>query len=609
MRKNLTAVLRAGIVVAALAFTHPAPAAPTFTVNDTADDLVDINPGNGICSATPTPPYTCTLRAAFMEASHTSGLGATIVIPAGTYTLGISATPSDDESSGDLNLTTPASGNPIITITGAGADKTIIDANQIDRVLHIHAGRTVNITGVKIRNGYTTNDGGGIWNEGVLTLTACTIGGSDGEGNLAHAGGGIKNDVNAQLNVDSSTFSSNFCAGANASGGGLFNRGDANLSTSTFSGNYANIFGGAIYSSAGAILYLDQSVVDNNSGTFGSGIGNEGTMYITAGTISGNYGYQLGGGIYNAGTINIYASAISGNGDKLLMNQNLGGGIFNAGQLVMETSIISGNASFYGGGIYNNFAPAAGVPTPKIRTSTISGNGGQLAYNGGGIFNNGSLELEASTISNNTSIYGAGIDNSKTLFVTNTTISGNSASGGNGGGIANRSASGIANIFSTTIVLNVAGATNTGGGVYNDSATGAVLAMRNTLMLNNYAPSVGQYNECAGTLEAYGNNLIGAGVVGLPPNCTIDLPGFGSWLYLNPPSSLGPLQNNGGPTWTHALLAGSNAIDYGDPVPTGCINQNGPILTDQRGLPRTIGTACDIGAFEYQDRIFKNSFE
>jgi hypothetical protein len=132
MKQYLTAVVRARIVVAALAFAHPALAAPTFTVNDTADDLADVNPGNGICSATPTPPYTCTLRAAFMEASHTSGAGATIVIPAGTYTLGISAMPGDDETSGDLNLTTPASGNPIITITGAGAATTIIDANQID---------------------------------------------------------------------------------------------------------------------------------------------------------------------------------------------------------------------------------------------------------------------------------------------------------------------------------------------------------------------------------------------------------------------------------------------------------------------------------------------
>lgn len=607
MKQYLTAVVRAGIVVAALAFAHPAPAAPTFTVNDTADDLVDVNPGNGICSTTPTPPYICTLRAAFMEANHTSGAGATIVIPAGTYTLGISAAGNDDETSGDLNLTTPASGNPIITITGAGADTTVIDANQIDRALHVHTGRTVSITGVKIRNGYTANDGGGIWNEGLLTLTGCTIGGGDLEGNAAHSGGGIRNDVNAQLNVDSSTFSSNLAAVGypTDSGGGLFNLGAANLSMTTFNANYAIIFGGAIYSTAGAILYLDQSMVSDNYGQFGSGISNAGSMHVTATTISGNFGDGQGGGIYNNGTLDMYTSTISGNGSKNVSVGDAGGGIFNTGSLVIGTSIISGNISYYGGGIYNNSSA-----TLDLSTSTISGNGGQLTYSGGGIYNKGSLQLGASTISNNTSNQGGGIDNSNALFVTDTTISGNSAAGGNGGGIANNSSSGVANIYNTTIVLNVAGVTNSGGGVYNDDAGGAQFALRNTLLANNYAPSVGQYDECAGTMNAYGRNLIGT-ATGLPANCTVATPVgvSGSWTYLDPPDSLGPLQNNGGPTSTHALLAGSNAIDGGDPASPGCVNQSGPILTDQRGFPRTSGAVCDIGAFEYSDRIFKNAFE
>lgn len=605
MKQYLTAIVRAGIVVAALAFAHPALAAPTFTVNDAADDLVDVNPGNGICSTTPTPPYICTLRAAFMEANHTSGIGATIVIPAGTYTLGISATPSDDEASGDLNLTTPASGSPIITITGAGADTTIIDANQIDRVLHIHAGRTANITGVKIRNGYTTNDGGGIWNEGLLTLTASTIGGSDVEGNAAHSGGGIKNDVNAQLNVDSSTFSNNQAVVSypTDSGGGLFNLGAANLSKTAFNANYAIIYGGAIYSAAAAILYLDQSTVANNYGQYGSGISNTGTMHVTATAISGNFGDGLGGGIYNTSNLDIHASTISGNGSKNVTVGDSGGGIYNAGSLVVDTSIISGNISYFGGGIYNNSSA-----TLDLSTSTISSNGGQFTYSGGGINNKGSLQVTASTISNNSSNQGGGIDNSKALFVTDTTISGNGATAGNGGGIANNSAAGVANVFSSTIVLNVAGVANTGGGVYNDTAGGAVFALRNTLVVNNYAPSVGQYNECAGTLKAYGRNLIGTGV-GLPANCTVETPDFGSWLYLIPSTSLGPLQNNGGPTSTHALLPGSNAIDYGDTAPTGCGNQNGIILTDQRGFPRTNGAACDIGAVEYDDRIFRNGFQ
>jgi hypothetical protein len=608
MKQYLTAVVSARIVVAALAFAHTALAAPTFTVNNTADDLVDVSPGNGNCSTTltPTPPYNCTLRAAFMEANHTSGLGATIVIPAGTYTLAMSAMPGDDETNGDLNLTTPASGNPIITITGAGADTTIIDANQIDRVLHIHAGRTVNITGVKIRNGYTANDGGGIWNEGLLTLTGCTIGGGDLEGNQAHSGGGIKNDVNAQLNADSSTFSNNMASitNSNQSGGGLFNRGAANLSKTTFSANYAHIFGGAIHSSAGAILYLDQSVVTSNSGPYGSGLSNAGTMHVTASTISDNvyYSGEQGGGIYNSGSLDVHDSAISGNGSKVVSVVDTGGGVLNSGSLVMDTSTISGNNAYDGGGIFNN----AGA-TLELSTSTISGNGVQFTHSGGGISNHGSLQLGASTINDNTAGQGGGIDNSNELFVTDSTISGNTAAGGNGGGIANNFSSAVANVYNSTIVLNVAG-TDSGGGVYNDTIGGARFGLHNTLVVNNYAPSVGQYDECAGTLTAYGRNLIGTGI-GLPANCIVITPAGSAWIYLNPSNSLGALQNNGGPTSTHALLPGSNAIDGGDPGLPGCSDQSGPILTDQRGFPRTSGAVCDIGAFEYDNQIFKNGFE
>jgi hypothetical protein len=72
----------------------------------------------------------------------------------------------------------------------------------------------------------------------------------------------------------------------------------------------------------------------------------------------------------------------------------------------------------------------------------------------------------------------------------------------------------------------------------------------------------------------------------------------GIWGYLNDLNTLGPLQNNGGPTWTRALLPGSNAIDGGDPV-QGCIDQNSILLVDQRLVERVVGVRCDIGAFEY----------
>ena len=73
----------------------------------------------------------------------------------------------------------------------------------------------------------------------------------------------------------------------------------------------------------------------------------------------------------------------------------------------------------------------------------------------------------------------------------------------------------------------------------------------------------------------------------------------GNYDFINSLAFIGPLQDNGGPTWTHALLAGSNAIDGGDPI-QGCVDNNSvPIATDQRGIPRVVGASCDIGAYEF----------
>ena len=62
-------------------------------------------------------------------------------------------------------------------------------------------------------------------------------------------------------------------------------------------------------------------------------------------------------------------------------------------------------------------------------------------------------------------------------------------------------------------------------------------------------------------------------------------------IFLDP--LLGPLQDNGGPTFTHALLPGSPAIDH---IPA----ENCEVTTDQRGVARPQGAACDIGAYELE---------
>lgn len=106
-------------------------------------------------------------------------------------------------------------------------------------------------------------------------------------------------------------------------------------------------------------------------------------------------------------------------------------------------------------------------------------------------------------------------------------------------------------------------------------------------------------DDCSGSFTSQGNDIV-TNVIAA--HCTI------SGSYSNAAASLGPLQDNGGPTLTHALPAGSAAIDAGDPG--GCTDNYGAILTtDQRGESRPSGAACDIGAFELHDAIFQDGFD
>jgi hypothetical protein len=144
------------------------------------------------------------LRAAIMQANVIPGPGVTIILPSGTYTLTRPPAGADGADSGDLNLTPPASGNPVISIVGAGAASTIIDANKIDRVLSVGLSRTATVSGVTIRNGFRQGtSGGGVSNSGLLTITDCVI-----EGNQTDtAGGGIYNP--GTLHITRSTIRAN----------------------------------------------------------------------------------------------------------------------------------------------------------------------------------------------------------------------------------------------------------------------------------------------------------------------------------------------------------------------------------------------------------------
>jgi hypothetical protein len=321
------------------------------------------------------------------------------------------------------------------------------------------------------------------------------------------------------------------------------------------------------------------------------------TAMIEGLTISG--GGDNGGGILNDhATLSINGCAILRNHTP---NSGYGGGIYSDGSggsatLTLMNSIVDGNLAGndnfdsygYGGGIYND--GFGGKATLTITNSTVSNNrAGNRSFPpfpsgyGGGVYNGGTLTITNSTISGNSVGFdGGGISNGGMLTIINTTISGNSAFGmhdgkiyGYDGGISN---GGTLTITSSTLSGN--SAPESGGGIGNSG----ILTIGSTVLINTAPIGINIFNN-GGTVTSLGYNL-----------CNDDGGGFlnarGDQIHTDP--MLGPLQNNGGPTFTHELLTGSPAIDTGDPSFTP------PPLHDQRGYARVFNGRIDIGSLEVQ---------
>ena len=271
-------------------------------------------------------------------------------------------------------------------------------------------------------------------------------------------------------------------------------------------------------------------------------------------------------------TVTLSNCVISGNtagGDSATGG---GGFCFAAGNgfahstLTVSNCTISGNSSGYnGGGIYASIFDPSGTSSVTINNSTISGNSADRL--GGGIHNAGSitpalLTISNSTVSGNTATFDGGIYNdgdfggNAALRINNSTLSGNSA--------------------------------NSGGAIYDTGSHfggTAALDIGNTIL--NSGPSGGTLFNNGGTVTSHGYNLSDDDAGGF-------LTGPGDQINTDP--LLGPLQNNGGPTFTHALLPSSPAIDAGDP------NFTPPLFFDQRGpgFDRVVNGRIDKGSFEVQ---------
>jgi hypothetical protein len=471
-----------------------------------------------------------------------------------------------------------------------------------------------------VTNGNSARYGAGIYSLGrvfydedgqiiSIEYATMTISGSSISGNQG-GGGGIDNGYAGTVMITASTISGNSAYGY--MGGGIYNAGTLTVVDTTITGNSAGGGGGI---DNGGTATINNSNIIGNSGYMwgGGGIDNGGTATINNSNIIGNSGYAGGGGIGNGGTLTINASSISGNEAWGGRYGTYGGGISNGGTAMINNSTISGNSANAGNGCHGG--GIANTGTMAIAASSISGNsvdryGCGSCYNSGGIYTAGivqyddegeiiyiryaTMTIDASTVNNNSAAYGGGIfdGGAGTVTIHASTISGNSANG-SGGGIDNR---GTMRVNSSTVsgnaaqgydVVNGSLVAGTGGGIDSPSTT--------TLLMSIVAGNTG--GDAAGGFDSLGYNLIG------------NTGGSSGWVgtdLLNKSPKLGPLQYNGGPTMTMALLPGSPAIDAGsnDLIPAGVQNdQRGPgfqRIVNATGKPTA---TVDIGAFEWQPYV------
>ena len=199
------------------------------------------------------------------------------------------------------------------------------------------------------------------------------------------------------------------------------------------------------------------------------------------------------------------------------------------------------------------------------------------------------IDITRSTIDTNhalSSAVGGGILHvSGVLTVVNSTISGNTTED-DGGGIFS-AAGPDDDVFLVNVTVANNGANGTGGNLRNLSGT---LVLTNTIVANDTAGG-----DCVGTITSNGNNI--------DTDNSCQLVGVNDQPSASP--QLGPLQDNGGPTFTRALQAGSNAFDAGNnavcaltPVVGVGVGQ-----VDQRGTARPQSASCDIGAYEGGDVV------
>ncbi len=437
------------------------------------------------------------VRSAIEALNTTPGTNDTIIVPAGHYLL--TAAGGAGQGTAAALLVTDN-----VTIQGAGAATTLIDAQQLDRVLHVTTDTSaVVLQGLTLENGSAPTNGGA----GLPT----------GDG----GGGGIlfeAFDNTHFLTLNNVVLTNNEAQGS------------ANV------GRAADGYGGAIYQYGGTIVLNDSTVANNKAYGGASGYGGNGE----------------GGGIFTLfGQLKIQSSTISGNTARGGDSGTNGGGTGEGGGL--------DDHSFLGGSANLIISDSTITENQALGGASQLGGDGQTGGTGqgGGVFSSTLARVTNSTISFNQANGGTG-------------DAGNGA--GNGGG------------YCDVIPLNASFGSTI---IADNSVSGGSGTLGQDVFTNTSFTSLGfnliGINDQTG--KGFANGVNNDKVGGTTFATRID-------------PLLGPLQNNGGPTLTEALMPGSPAINMGSNT-YGDVNGN-PLLFDQRGpgFVRTDGT--DIGSFQTQ---------
>jgi CSLREA domain-containing protein len=625
----------------------------TINVNTVTDELS----ADGHCSLREAITAANTNAAPFAGSGEcVAGSGVdTVALPAGSFLLTKAGPGEDANKTGDLDILDTAA----TTLVGSGAGASTIDANGIDRALHVLAGRIATIQAVTITGGRTLTGTVGfeaIGEKGSGTGAGATAVG--GTGNAGESGGGILNA--GSLTIIDSAITHNATGGGGkggaayggeggsaggaggigfggkggngGSGGGAFNTGVLSLIRTTVTGNLtgpggngatavggdggpgrtAGIgdaghggeggYGGGVAESGGAALTIDQSSISANA----TGVGGEGGFGFGG---SGGKGTGSGGG------------ASGGDGDGGFGGYGgFGGGVNLASpgdSMQVTNSLINANTTGAGGTGGNGIGGTGGTGGTGATGGTggpgSGGFGGSGGYGGGAETTLPETTVSATNVTVTANVTGPG-------GAAGGGVGGIGGSGGTGGGSGGKGGGGSGSVggtngpggafamggsfglVSSTVTSNAVGAPGAAGpgeggsgGAGNGGGAGGEAGASNPGTAGTPNPgAITSFFSATTTLKS----TIVAG--NAPPNCSgtitdgsndISFPDA-TCLGANVDPKLAALADNGGPTRTQALNPGSPALDA---VPAGGA---GCPATDQRGVSRPQGPACDAGAFE-----------